>query len=202
MRRAVDDGLSRPDLAEVYFDVAVYTADELLFRSAGGAMLSGWHGNWTAAAWPEAYATTPLWGRRNFQHPHNDDGAALVLSRPPAVEVDVSSLPVGTALTARVVTYANAYDRRINQEFPASTAYADLSERSPTGGAERVSTGLTVEGEPVLQLPPATPLPVCDTAPDPTAGELLFSADTFRISEAVGAGPQILGPAQVAAAAR
>ena len=76
---------SDPIQAEVTFDVAVYTADQVLFRSAGGAMVTGWHGNWTAAAWSEAYATTRLWGRSNFQHPHVDDSAALVMSRPAEV---------------------------------------------------------------------------------------------------------------------
>ena len=170
---------SDPIQAEVYFDVAVYTADELLFRSAGGAMLTGWHGNWTAAAWPEAYATTPLWGRRNFRYPHVDDFAALGLSRPPEVAVDLTSVPVGSSFTVRVVAYADVSDRRVNQEFPASTAYAELGEGESTGGAERVFTGLTVEGEPLLRMPAATPLPVCDTAPDPDAGELQFSADTL-----------------------
>ena len=158
---------SDPIQAEVTFDVAVYTADQVLFRSAGGAMLTGWHGNWTAAAWSEAYATTRLWGRSNFQHPHVDDSAALVMSRPAEVLVELSALPVGTALTARVVASASVYDRRINQEFPMSTALAELGERPPSDEAERSFTGLTLEGEPVLRIPAATPLPLCDTAPDP-----------------------------------
>ena len=73
-----------------------------------------------------------------------------------------------------------------------STALAELGERPPSDEAERSFTGLTLEGEPVLRIPAATPLPLCDTAPDPAAGELQFSADTYRISEAVGAGPQVL----------
>jgi hypothetical protein len=48
--------------AELYLDVALYTADELLFRSAGGVMLTGWNGNWEPSAWTEGYATSRMWG--------------------------------------------------------------------------------------------------------------------------------------------
>ena len=52
---------SDPIQAEVYLDIAVYTDDVLLFRSAGGAMLTGWRDHWTPAAWSEAFAPTTMW---------------------------------------------------------------------------------------------------------------------------------------------
>ena len=185
---------SDPIQAEVYLDIAVYTDDVLLFRSAGGAMLTGWRDHWTPAAWSEAFAPTTMWEPRDFRRSYNRQSgvATQSLSHPTPVAVDLSAVRVGASFTARVVAYVDVADRRVNQEFPASTALADLVEVGPSGGAERISTGLTVEGEPVLRMPAATPLPVCETAPDPAAGELQFSADTYRIAEAVGAGPQVL----------
>ncbi len=181
-----------PIEGEVSLDVAAYTTDEQLMHTAGGAMLTGWRGHWTPLAWSEGFATTPLWTASQFHHSTTDVLAHHYLNRTTRIAVDLGAVPVGGSFTVRVISEAAVFDRRIGVDGPGSAAMAWLTETTPAGAGRVVTSGLTAEGEPVLDLPPEAPLPVCQTGPDPAAGELQFSAAAYRVTEAVGAGPQIL----------
>ena len=195
--RGLELSVCHPLSALIDFSVEAYGSDSQLLRDQNGkpllarsssARLEGYVGVWdfytqrdpmfaeTLAEYAEA------WSRVNFLFTTDAAGNPKAkLVNDIVIDVDLSSLTVGTKFYVQSYVHAAAFNERGRES--AIAAY--VRDPARTGGATVNSTGLQLTNDTAPPPPRAgltTPVP-CTAGPNPAAGVLQFSAANFEMLE-------------------
>lgn len=178
-----------PLSARISFLAQAFDGDSKLLRGANGtplldhvgeATLQGRRGLWEFDARPPDFAAA--WSPVNFLFTTDALGnpkAKLIGDIP--IDVDLSSITVGTKFYVNSRVFASAVNRRGRES--AIAAY--VRDPARTGGSRVNSTGLQLTNDTAFPPPPPglTPPLACPSGPDPAAGVLQFSAATYHMLE-------------------
>lgn len=195
--RGLELSVCHPLSALIEFSTEAYGSDSQLLRDQNGkpllarsssARLEGYVGVWdfytqrdpmfaeTLAEYAEA------WSRVNFLFTTDAAGNPKAkLVNDIVIDVDLSSLTVGTKFYVQSYVHAAAFNERGRES--AIAAY--VRDPARTGGATVNSTGLQLTNDTAPPPPRAgltTPVP-CTAGPNPAAGVLQFSAANFKMLE-------------------
>jgi uncharacterized delta-60 repeat protein len=188
--RGLEVETCHPLSARISFFAQAFGADDTLLRGANGeplldhvgeATLQGRRGLWAFDARPNPDFTA-AWSPVNFLFTTD------ALGNPKAklvgdifIDVDLSSITVGTKFYVNSRVFASAVNRRGRES--AIAAY--VRDPARTGGSTVNTTGLELTNDTAFPPPPPglTPPVACPTGPNPAAGVLQFSAATYRMLE-------------------
>ncbi|MEP7297981.1 MAG: Calx-beta domain-containing protein, partial [Burkholderiales bacterium] len=179
-----------PLSARIDFFARAFGADSELLRDAAGkpllekvgrATLEGRAGLWAFDAKPNSFFDA-AWSELNFLFTTDARGNPKArLTKEIVIDVDLSSIKVGTKFYVESNVFASAVNKRGRES--AIGAYVRDPARS--GGGAVNSTGLQLANDTVPPPPPpglTAPVP-CIAGPDPAAGVLQFSAATYEMLE-------------------
>ena len=168
--------------AMLHLEVSAYTSDQHLFQTAGTAFVTGRTGQWDIVAWTEGPVTTPLWQTSDFTPTVDQEEEFEVdLNHNPHYTIDLSGLNVGEGFTLRTIASASV----MNHRGLESGALATLVDPLHADGVNIRTRGLSSIADPLLVSPPEDPTTpaVCESGPEPAAGQLQFSESAYRAEE-------------------
>ena len=152
-----------------------------LLDTVGRATLQGRTGLWDFDARPNPDFTA-AWSELNFLFTTDGRGNPKArLIGEIVIDVDLSSITVGTKFYVNSRVFASAVNRRGRES--AIAAY--VRDPARTGGSRVNSSGLRLTNDTAFPPPPkglTAPL-ACPAGPNPAAGVLQFSAATYRMLE-------------------
>ena len=179
-----------PLSARIDFHVRAFGADSALLLSASGkplldkvgrATLEGRAGLWAFDATPNS-SFDAAWSEVNFLFTTDARGNPKArLTQDIVIDVDLSSITVGTKFYVESSVFASA----INKRGRESAIGAYVRDPARSGGAAVNSTGLQLTNDTVPPPPPPrlTAPVACGAGPNPAAGVLQFSAATYEMLE-------------------
>ena len=195
--RGLELSVCHPLSALIDFSVEAYGSDSQLLRDQNGkpllarsssARLEGYVGVWDFHTQRDPLLAivlaefTEAWSRVNFLFTTDAAGNPQAkLVKDIVIDVDLSSLTVGTKFYVQSYVHAAAF----NERFGESAIAAYVRDPARTGGATVNSTGLQLSNDTAPPPPRAgltTPVP-CTAGPNPAAGVLQFSAANFKMLE-------------------
>jgi uncharacterized delta-60 repeat protein len=168
------------------FNADVFDANANLssiFELGGAALLSGQHGAFRYGAVGFQHEHQ-IWSDSNFDINMDADGdgagrhARVRLKAPIPIQIPVSQLKKGTIFQVKVFAYSHASNKVQGESFAGGFLRDPLS-----------SSGLSLSFTGLQQIPPRPGIPAapvsvpCASGPDPSAGQLQFSALAFNVPE-------------------
>ncbi|HEY7056794.1 MAG TPA: Calx-beta domain-containing protein [Vicinamibacterales bacterium] len=179
------------------FSVTAFSfADQtILVHTGGRAVLDGFRGRWDFNAYTDAGSTRPFWSRSSFalDRDVDEDGgghASAQLLGSIAVDVPLSSVPVGETFFVDVTVKTDTFNRRQRESFLSAFF------RDPEGsrGLRLAFTGVQPIETPIERPAPVLPAPAppCTTGLDPAAGTLHFQRVNYRSPELAPGGAEII----------
>jgi uncharacterized delta-60 repeat protein len=204
-----------PLMSEVMLDVVAYkTPNAYFFHGAGYVAIVGDNEDWVPAVTGVSDAPAELWQLDDFDVKTSSNisytvGTApitgtcsgtrgfLRLKKPLTYSVDLSSIGVNEEFSLRVITHAQAWNRKGGRkdDCQANYAYAVLQDPLAVGGTTLVINGLEATNRPLPGPPeqqlvaPAACVP--GPGPSPAAGVLQFDAANFTVDEHSAAVPTV-----------
>lgn len=202
-----------PLMSEVMLDVAAYkTPNAYFFHGAGYAVILGDNGEWQPVISGVGDAQTQLWELDDFDVKTGETVSYTVgsspvtgtcvgtrgyleLKQPLTYTVDLSSIEVNEEFSLRVITHAQAWNRKggVKEDCQANYAYAALRDPQEIGGTTLTIKGLEPSNRPLpgpseqQLVAPAACVPGSNAA----AGVLQFDAASFMVEEHSSAVPTV-----------
>ena len=179
-----------PLSARIDFFARAFDANSSLLRGLSGtallefvgrAVLEGRTGLWEFDAQPNANFTTS-WSEVDFLFTTDANGNPKArLIKDIVIDVDLSSVTVGTKFYVESNVIASAVNKRRGE----SAIGAYVRDPARTGGTAVKTTGLQLTNDTVPPPPPPglTAPVACTSGPNPAAGVLQFSAATYEMLE-------------------
>ena len=175
------------DFKSVAYREGVVGKEETFFNVHGEAVLTGFTGQWDFNAYTRGESAIPLWDNSKFifSEPEGRDPQASLLGQI-VLDVDVSDVDVCPPEVVAIfcddpfTLFSYVAAEAWNWRGREAGAAAYIRDPINVGGAALRVSGFEATNNP-LPLPvetPAAPVP-CTGGPDPEAGVLQFSADTY-----------------------